>query len=87
MTRTAEAGWRLLGWEIDPSKTIDLESASTATQVIEMLGITSVQITQAQDVTGDWATWFKEEIGSEVVLVRPDFFVCDACAAKDIPKM
>lgn len=87
MSRTAEAGWRLLGWETDPSKTIDLESDSIAAQVNKMLGITSVQITQAQDVTGDWATWFKEEIGSEVVLVRPDFFVCDACAATDIPKM
>lgn len=66
---------------------IEAGSDSTASRVANLLQITSVQISRTEDSTGDWATWFEEEIGSEVVLIRPDFFVYDACAAKDVTRM
>lgn len=35
-----------------------------------------IEITEAQDVTGGYQTWFTEHIGvGHVVVVRPDFYV------------
>lgn len=76
-----------MGWGVDPLRSGCSELTPLALRIAEKLAITSVEIDASKDVTGDWERWFTEEVGSEIVLVRPDFFVGDACHKEDVSKL
>lgn len=80
--RHTGVGWRLMGWGVDPLKYGAL--TPQALKVAKLLGIVSVEIDASKDVTGDWGRWFTNDVGNDVVLVRPDFFVGDACRKEDV---
>lgn len=80
----AGVGWRLLGWGIDPLKSENTKLSPWAARVRDLLSVESVQINSENDATGDWAAWFEQDIKSEVVLVRPDFYIGDACSSSGI---
>lgn len=73
-----------MGWGIDPLKSTSGSLTPLAIKVSKLLGIESIKLDESTDVTGDWSKWFQDDIGAEVVLVRPDFYIGDACGAERV---
>lgn len=66
-------GWRLV--TMSQSRLEDLLTEESRDFFLRRLGGKCVNITPAEDITGEYQQWFCEDLGrDDVVLVRPDFY-------------
>lgn len=76
------SGFVLIGHDHDPAEALDAEQLA----FLHRIGAATIGVGQgcpAQDIDGTYRRWF-DDLGSEAVLVRPDFYVYGAGDARTL---
>ncbi|QRG07891.1 bifunctional 3-(3-hydroxy-phenyl)propionate/3-hydroxycinnamic acid hydroxylase [Xanthobacter dioxanivorans] len=82
-----DGGWAAIGWKLNPLDHI----SQLQREVLDRLGVRAFEMTDEYkdgaifDRDGTYKSWF-DEIKSQIILIRPDFYVAISCSAESFSR-